>query len=366
MSAIVTEQLRIKNAKDFLKSTQLNELYVVIGRTKPWDDDSVEQTPGQSASETVYELWDGLYAGKRVKVDDIHHTIPKHLWEADTADFVAYDPSDPYLSQKKFHTTVVDDYSIRVYKLIVRGAGNSTVKPDFITSAIAGGADGYRWKYMYSIPIGLYNSFLNEFYVPVLTTPSNVATNSSTLGVQPAPPTGHGADNISELFAYSVGIISKFIYNESGRIPANNQFRTVALLENPRVFNGVIGSAVDTGQPHSGDVFSGDVATLATTINIVATADTVVPNDELKTSTGTCVVVGYDAELGKAYVLPKLGQIASGQNITSLTTGLAASITSITGPSASKYSGNTLYTEYRKPVYRAGNQTEVISIILEF
>lgn len=410
MSATITEQFRIKNARDFIKATKTdNPLYVVMGKTTPWlstqpgeeglNIDREPMLPEVSIRETHHDLWNDIYAGARVKENDVYHVIRKNEWVAsDTEEYYPYNGNDPDMATTKFHTVVVDNSSIRVYKLIDRPNGQlSTYKPVHTTADIPAigdtmynpdnpnaiadndlinvvGDDEYIWKYMYTIPVALYSEFLNEFYIPVIESPadmSNVATNNPTGQFEPIPEGGHGFDNVAELFAYSVGIISKFRYNEGGLIPAKNEFRKIGLIEKPLDFTGVAGSAVDTGNPVIGTPANRDVLTLASCINNVnIPVESVIVGSEMNVGNagiiGQGIIVGYDEEYSRLYFHARTGKITQGDTVSLDATGQTFTAGTIDGPGANKYSGNTLYTEYRRPVYRAGNQTEVITIIIEF
>jgi len=65
--------------------------------------------------------------------------------------------------------------SYQVYKCIYNGTSPSdpngkpsTVEPTGTSTSIITTADGYRWKYMYTIPVGLVLKFFSNEYMPVL------------------------------------------------------------------------------------------------------------------------------------------------------------------------------------------------------
>jgi hypothetical protein len=76
--------------------------------------------------------------------------------------------------------------SYQVYKCIYNGTSPSdpngkpsTVEPTGTSTSIITTADGYRWKYMYTIPVGLVLKFFSNEYMPVL---SDTAVVSDAIG----------------------------------------------------------------------------------------------------------------------------------------------------------------------------------------
>ena len=363
MTAIVTDLFRIKNAKDFVASVGSNSLYLAIGGISSWPNDLAPPVPTSAYKEDAYDFWDDAFAAKRITSSDISHVIPRNDWVSGDAFYVAYDPTDALLNTKKFHTTINDNGIIKIYKLIVKGPGATTIMPTHTSANIpAVGADGYAWKYMYTVPADAYLKLGTISYIPIANISGNVASNS--LGATPAPVGGHGFDNIAELGAYAVAINSRFAYDEAGLISVKNDFREVGIVQNPLQFNGVAGVAV-TGNPVSGVPATAATLNLATVINLSSTSGEFQSDEVITTATGTARVVGHDIVGSKLHVLLLTGSISNGQTISAPSTA-AATVGSIVAPGATKYSGSTIYLEYRRPVSRAGDQIESITTVIEF
>lgn len=363
MTAIVTDLFRIKNAKDFLATVSSNSLYLTLGGVTAWPDDLNPPAPTSAYKEDAYDFWDDVYAAKRITTSDASHVIPRNNWVSGDNTYVAYNPNDALLNTKKFHTTVDDNGTIKIYKLIVKGAGATTVKPTHTSANIpAVGADGYSWKYMYTVPADRFLKLATNTHIPIANISSNVAANS--LGVTPAPVGGHGYDNITELGAYSIAINGRFSYDEAGLISVKNDFREVGIIQNPLQFNGVAGVA-STGNPVSGTVATASTLNLATVINLSSASGTFQSDETISTATGTARVVGHDIVSSKLHVQLLTGTISNGQAITA-PSGATATVGSIVAPGATKYSGSTIYLEYRRPVSRSGDQIESITTVIEF
>lgn len=365
MTAIVTDQFRVKNAADFKASVDSAKVYVTLGKIQSWADDINPPVPTSSIVDSVYDVWNAAYAARRVGADDIRHVIPRNNWVSGDTTYVPYNPADPLLLTKKFHTVVDDGGTFKVYKLIVKGPGATTVKPTHTTAAIpAAGGDGYAWKYMYTITTADYLKFATDFYIPVVNISGNVASGAGG-GATPLPIGGHGVNNIAELGAYSVAINARFAYDEGGLLPVVNDFRQVAFIENPLQFNGTAG-VYGSGDAGSGAVVSGDdVLNLSTVITLTSASGTFQSDEVVSSPTGTANVVGHDVIGNKLHVQLTSGTFTTGQAL-SAPSGAAATAGAITAPGAQLYSGKVIYIENRRPVARSGDQTESITTVIEF
>lgn len=364
MAAIITDSFRIKNTKDFIAKAATENMYLTIGRSNAWPNDTLPPDPATSLKEIRTDVWSDVIGAKRITTSDVSHVIPRYEWVSGDTGYVAYDPADELLFTKKFHTVVNDNGTYKVYKLIVRGAGATTVKPTFTTAAIGtAGADGYRWKFMYTIPVADYIKFATNSHVPIGLTASNTATGA---GASPLPPGGHGADNIEELGAYYASINVRLEYSEGGVIPTTNEFRKIAIVAAPLVFNGTAG-VTDSGNPVAGTAASGAVYNLCTRLTL-SQANTNFTQDETITATGgaTARVVNYDAANKYLYVQMLTGTIATSNTVTGGTSGVAATVSAIAGPGLQTYSGDTIYLENRQPIPRSPDQTESITTVIEF
>lgn len=120
-----------------------------------------------SYQNTYYDIWRNMISLKKVQVSDVSHVTHRYTW-ANNNFYAMYDDLDSGLYDKRFYT-YTDDHN--VYKCIDNNHGaNSTVKPTGTDpSSIINTADGYRWKYMYTISAGEILKFRSADYIPVKT-----------------------------------------------------------------------------------------------------------------------------------------------------------------------------------------------------
>jgi hypothetical protein len=82
---------------------------------------------------------------------------------------VAWDDTDPDIFTKQFYC-ITDEF--KVFKCLRAGSGTSTFKPsDASSTSPFSFADGYTWKYMFTLAVTDASKFLTSDYIPVKTVP---------------------------------------------------------------------------------------------------------------------------------------------------------------------------------------------------
>jgi hypothetical protein len=136
-----------------------------------------------------YDIWRNIMSLKKVQVSDVSHVIPRYDWANNTF-FYRYDDVDTSLYGKRFYVYTTDH---NVYKCIDNNRGaNSTVMPTGTGTSLINTADGYRWKYMYTISAGEILKFRTPDYIPVKTLTANDGSSQWTVQ-QNAITSGNGA-----------------------------------------------------------------------------------------------------------------------------------------------------------------------------
>ena len=166
MAAIITSKFRLDTTDKFVASLATNQFYMALGRPNAWADDTSPTTPYEN-DYTSNTLWENMFAMKRVDATDIIHSSTRNLWVSGTT-YIEYDDQDTNIENKVYF--VITDNN-NVYMCLKAGGGTSTVNPDVIgvqTSGVhATGADGYVWKYMYTVPTADVSKFLTASFIPV-------------------------------------------------------------------------------------------------------------------------------------------------------------------------------------------------------
>lgn len=164
-----------------------------------------------------YDLVDDITSLKKIQASDATHAIPRVNWANNTF-YNEWD--DKYVvpltaapGSLRFYM-VTDDYN--VYKCLDNNRGaNSTSKPTTTGTSIETTADGYRWKYMYTISSGERTKFLTVDFMPVKTLTANDGSAQWTVQ-QTARNSGNGS-------IHHVKVIA----NGAGYLHTSNTFQTI-------------------------------------------------------------------------------------------------------------------------------------------
>ncbi len=204
MAAIITDQLRILNAKNFVAGVQTssNSYYAFIGLPNPEDYQSDWDTSPPSPKDSLdqsNDYWDTMLAMKKINSSDISQVVRKVQWSSGITydmwrnDITRNNPSQPSGSFDIYSANYyVMNSDFRVYICLHNNAtpennfvgGPSLDEPTFtdLEPREAGNSgDGYIWKYLYTIKPSQAIKFDSTNYIPV---PNNWATNSDDAPVK--------------------------------------------------------------------------------------------------------------------------------------------------------------------------------------
>jgi hypothetical protein len=172
MSGQTFTDLRVNNAEQFKESVSEpspnTKIYMAFGKVDPWANEAVPEQANNSVS-MYYEVWRNMIGGKRLFGSDFAHVIPRFDYVANSA-YISYDHTNDMLHDGETPFYVVTA-SYDVYKCIGNNNGTlSEVEPtSFNTETPVQTADGYTWKYMYSISGSEQIRFTTDDYIPVKT-----------------------------------------------------------------------------------------------------------------------------------------------------------------------------------------------------
>jgi len=203
MSAIITDQIRILNAKNFVAgvSTSINSYYAFVGLPNPtsivstWD--SAPPAPIDSFN-NMNDYHDTMLAVKKITAADVKQIVPKQNWNSGTTyDYYRHDYSisnaPPNSGGTSLYTAnyFVVNSDFRVYICLQNGTTPETPdgkpsldEPTFTdleprTAGTSG--DGYIWKYLYSIKPADLIKFDATDFMPV---PLNWGDNAADASVK--------------------------------------------------------------------------------------------------------------------------------------------------------------------------------------
>lgn len=179
MSAIITTKFRYQTAVNLINaiggngSQASDKYYLFIGRTEAWEDDENPPMPEDS----VYQENDARFnmlSLKLITAPKVSHVLPRYNWTSGQT-YSEYDDQDELLTTKRYFVYTEDDLS--VYKCIKAGSGASIVKPSGVSTSVGDVlADGYQWKYMFTLTGSDIGTFTTSTFIPVKT----LATDDTT------------------------------------------------------------------------------------------------------------------------------------------------------------------------------------------
>lgn len=178
MTAIITHPFRYQNLRETKRRIDAGKdlYYLAIGRSEPWTSDL---SPPEPEVDPTSEMRARHSIQSMKKIVDVAFCAPRYNW-VNGQTYVAYDAADPDLHTKAFYA--LNTTTFNVYLCLKAGSGASTVEPTGVndepayggTTGVSGSAtpqqlaDGYIWKYLYTIDAGSANKFLTTDFMPVL------------------------------------------------------------------------------------------------------------------------------------------------------------------------------------------------------
>ena len=147
--------------------------YYFIGNIIDWADENNPPTP-EVTQDYEYGTRNSIIAVKKINVKDASLVVPRRDWVTSTV-YDQYDgnysvsyPADSGATKLKDARFYVLTSDFNVYVCLFNNNGStSTVKPSFTDATPITTADGYVWKYLYTIPLSLRNRFLTSVFMPV-------------------------------------------------------------------------------------------------------------------------------------------------------------------------------------------------------
>jgi hypothetical protein len=176
MTGIFNQNLKNKFVENFKESVgnTASNYYIAFGKFFNWDDDAIPPTPNSSVQTSHYDVNKEIIFGKRLYPEDIAYIVKKITWTSGTV-YDEYTHTDPNLFSKQFY--VINSLG-RVYKCLSNNYGaESTVEPNLtISRGDFNTADGYKWKYLYTVNSINNKLFTTDDYIPVVPDQTVVAS----------------------------------------------------------------------------------------------------------------------------------------------------------------------------------------------
>ena len=225
MPAIITNKFRIHNSEQFSESfseASPNVYYLGIGRPQAFatstrgdtrtdneGTDVAPLTPVDSVQEEFY-TFDDLLAAKKIASSDVSFVIPRRNWTTSTVyDYYRHDYGNRVTGSTSVQTANSGSTSLldstfyvmsstyNVYKVLDNNSNAaSTTEPTGTSTAVLTTADGYKWKYMYTLSATQQSNFLSTDFMAVETNSTvSAAAVDGAVRIVKIKSTGTGGTN---------------------------------------------------------------------------------------------------------------------------------------------------------------------------
>lgn len=170
MAAVITNKTRLFNTKNFIESfseRSPENAYLYIGKDDDWEPDALTPDAPDFSTKGEREIFDDILGLKRIQSSNVTQAIKRFDWESGTI-YDPYDDEEEDIVNRTNKLYVLTDEG-NVYKCIDRPpATASTDKPTGQpVSGLIGTADGYRWKYMFSLNIFELQNLITNDFIPI-------------------------------------------------------------------------------------------------------------------------------------------------------------------------------------------------------
>lgn len=156
-------------------STVIGTTYCFLAHIDPWEDDNNPPEPQQDQS-YLKSVFKSIFVAKKVTINDLSPVIERIDWKSgqtfdyyqDSVDMFAVDLQGSLV--KKFYVKNKFD---QVFKCLWNNNDSPSTSEPFFQPGNYGanniytGDDGYKWKYMYTIDVGLKQKFMDIKWIPV-------------------------------------------------------------------------------------------------------------------------------------------------------------------------------------------------------
>ena len=201
MAAIITDQIRVLNAKNFVSDVGINTYYSFIGLPNPTDYQTDWNNNPPSPKDNFdqeNDYWDTMVALKKVNSADIRQVVPKRQWSSGTTyDYYRHDYSRSNTAKVSGATNLYsasyfvinEDYQVYICLQNGTDPDNPSGRPsldeptftDLEPRAAGTSGDGYIWKYLFRIKPSEIVKFETTDFIPV---PADWSTSTDNAAVR--------------------------------------------------------------------------------------------------------------------------------------------------------------------------------------
>jgi hypothetical protein len=229
MTSIITDAMRIRNAKCFLEDiSETGNTYIFMGRPQPWTNDSSPPDALGSFQEQS-EIYQSITSYKSVVPDNVYPVTYRFDW-SDGIRYKMFDdtltPSSQEIPEGTYAYYVMNS-TYDVYLCLYNGTNpdnpNGVLTIDEPTGQspvpFVGPNDGYIWKYLYTLSSESIDNHLTSTYLPVEDSPITPTSGEIVVVYNTTSGSGMSSNTPSTPYYYcnvvgdGTGAVVRFIIN---------------------------------------------------------------------------------------------------------------------------------------------------------
>lgn len=153
----------------------LTSIYCFLAKVDPWPDENDPPLPTQDQL-SLKKVFKNIFAVKLINSNSISPVISRVDWTTGTVYDYYRDDVDILEQDANFNNVYnfyVKNRYDQVFKCLWNGNGAASTSEPFFqpgsygTNNIFTGADGYKWKYIYTVDIGAKVKFMDNTWMPI-------------------------------------------------------------------------------------------------------------------------------------------------------------------------------------------------------
>lgn len=250
-------------------STPISTFYCFLSHIDPWPNEENPPNPTQD-QQYFKKVLKSIFVAKQIKSGDISPVVQRIDWTENTIYDYYQDNIDMFQTNED-GTFVLNFYVKNQYEQVFKCLWNNNGQPStqepyfepgtYGTNNIFAGSDGYKWKYLYTIDLGLKTKFMDANWMPVplgANTPNPISSSAGygDIEVVNIINTGVGYDTANATI--SVSIVGDGTDATAHAVTENGQITNI-IVDNPGT-NYTTANVVVTSELGSGAVASAPVS----------------------------------------------------------------------------------------------------------
>lgn len=250
-----------------------------------------------------------------------------------------------------------------INNIVVTNSGNNYTNVSNVTITISG--DGTSATAQATLntttnsisSITVTDSGKNYTYATVSISDSGIGSGATARAII-SPPNGHGSNPVYELGGKNMLIDVTLKNTEGGILPVNNDFRQIAILKDPYLYN--------TTTPASNLAFVQALTLTCDGVGDFQPDELVYQGTSYNNSAFSGRVVAWNPDTSKLLIINSKGTPVISQSIVGITSFTTRVVTNYNNGNIKKYSGKLLYVDNIQSIMRSEDQIENFQIILKY